>query len=246
MYVSHWLLIEDSYHTGTKPKAERMSWIYKFFIAEVEALSVQDHMELDCLFSEFDMPVRWALVRVAEADTFFAATLNIAFFTNFNGLEPTDLGIRPDGSLHSCPVQTQNCISSSNRDELHYAPPLRWTRSKSPDQAYEEVKQAYFNYPRKGLKWSSGWIDRGGYKPIEFGGSYFHSQSDSLIFQFTDDTELVINEDRREVYYRSASRFGVYDWDTQRLRYNQFARMLSANGGWEVEELERQNWVSLY
>jgi hypothetical protein len=131
------------------------------------------------------MPLRWTLLKFLEADLFFAASLNLAFFTALNGIKPTDLGLRPDGSLHTCPVEIHNCISSSNNPANdHYAPPFKWSRSKSPDQALEEVKNTYFNYPKKGLKWSSDWIDRGGYRPIEFGGSYFYSQTDSLVTSF--------------------------------------------------------------
>ena len=90
---------------------------------------------------------------------------------------------------------------------------------------------------------TNGWIDRGGYHPQEFGGSYFYSQADSLLFKFTDDIELMVDFEKREVAYRSAARLGVYDWDTQRLRYNQFARMLAANGGWEVNLMPNEDWL---
>jgi uncharacterized protein (DUF1499 family) len=153
-------------------------------------------------------------------------------------------GIRPDGRLNSCPVEIHNCISTSNDpSNSHYVPAFKWTRSKSPEQAYDEVKQAYFKYPDKGLKWSSGWIDRGGYHPQEFSGSYFYSQSDTIAFKFTDDTELLVDSSKREVYYRSSGRIGFYDWSTQRFRYNQFARMLASNGGWEIQLQERESWV---
>lgn len=33
---------------------------------------------------------------------------------------------------------------------------------------------------------------------------------------------------------RTSSRLGQSDWDVQRLRYNQFIRMLQKKGGWEV------------
>jgi hypothetical protein len=31
---------------GTKPKADRLGWIHKYFTADVDALSVQEHIEL--------------------------------------------------------------------------------------------------------------------------------------------------------------------------------------------------------
>ena len=43
-------------------------------------------------------------------------------------------------------------------------------------QAFEEVKGVYSNYPKRGLKWTNGWIDRGGWKPQQFSGNYFYAQ----------------------------------------------------------------------
>jgi len=34
------------------------------------------------------------------------------------------------------------------------------------------------------------------------------------------------------------------DWDVERLRYNQFVKMLQAKGGWEVKPLPRLNWLA--
>jgi hypothetical protein len=136
----------------SKIKAERLSWIHRLFYEDCEALSVQEHIEMDSFFSDFDMPTRWGLMRVKELDVLNALALNIAFFTDFTAIKPTDLGLRPDGTVKMCPVQFHNCISSSNSpsDTDHYAPPLKWDRSKSPEQAYEEVKSVYFNYPKVG------------------------------------------------------------------------------------------------
>eukprot|EP00599_Poterioochromonas_sp_BG-1_P015964 CAMPEP_0173157994 /NCGR_PEP_ID=MMETSP1105-20130129/16016_1 /TAXON_ID=2985 /ORGANISM="Ochromonas sp., Strain BG-1" /LENGTH=193 /DNA_ID=CAMNT_0014075685 /DNA_START=186 /DNA_END=767 /DNA_ORIENTATION=- len=83
----------------------------------------------------------------------------------------------------------------------------------------------------------SGWIDRGGWYPQQFNGNYFYAQGRSLIWHYTDDIELLINPDSREVSFRSSARLGQTDNDVQRLRYNQFVRMLAANKDWEVQEL---------
>jgi hypothetical protein len=48
---------------------------------------------------------------------------------------------------------------------------------------------------------------------------------------------------QRAVQYRSSGRLGQADWDTQRLRYNQFVRMLQRRGGWEVAPLPRLRYV---
>lgn len=91
-------------------------------------------------------------------DVLNVLVLNIAFFTDFNFNKPNDLGLRPDGSVLTCPISTYDCISSSNSplDTDHYAPPLQWSRSKSPEQAYDEIKNVYLNYPKRGLRWSYG------------------------------------------------------------------------------------------
>ena len=228
----------------TKVKSERLSWIMKVFGEDVDAVTVQEHMEIDNFFSEFDLPVRWGILRIKELDVLNVIALNTVFFTDFTGVRPTDLGLRPDGSVKTCSVQFANCISSSNSpgDTDHYAPPFKWSRSKSPDQAYDEIKEVYMKYPKRGLKWSSGWIDRGGWKPQEFGGPYFHAQAESQAFHYTDDIELVLDVATREVQYRSSTRIGQRYWDVQRLRYNQFARMLEKKGGWDIQPMERLNW----
>jgi hypothetical protein len=120
----------------TKTKVERLQWIHKCFFADIDSLTIQEHMELDAFYSEFDMPARWGLVRIKELDVLNVLALNLAFWTDFNGVMPTDIGLRPDGSLKTCSVQFHNCISSSNdpSDSMHYAPPFKWARSKSPDQ----------------------------------------------------------------------------------------------------------------
>lgn len=109
---------------------------------------------MDSLFAEFDMPVRWGILRIKEFDVLNVIALNLVFFTDFTGVKPTDLGLRPDGSVRTCPVQFHTCISSSNSplDTEHYAPPLKWSRSKSPEQAYDEIKSVYLNYPKRGLR----------------------------------------------------------------------------------------------
>ena len=230
----------------SKVKADRLGWLFKVFYADCASMTVQEHMEMDALLSEFDMPVRWGLVRMKELDVLNAGFLNLCFFTDFTAIKPTDLGLRPDGSVKTCPVQFHNCISSSNQpsDLDHFAPPFRWSRDKSPDQAYDEIKNIYMNYPKRGLKWSSGWIDRGGWHPQQFSGPYFYAEAESLAFHYADDIELVLDVEKREVQYRSSTRLGAVDWDVERLRYNQFCRMLNKFGGWYTEPLPRLRWLA--
>ena len=50
--------------------------------------------------------------------------------------------------------------------------------------------------------------------------------------------------DQRQVYYRSSARLGQVDWDVERYRYNQFVKMLTAKGGWEIEPLDKVHYFS--
>lgn len=200
----------------TKIKAERLSYINKYYMQDVTKLTIQEHMEMDNFYSEFDMPLRWGILRLKELDTFNIFFLNFCYFFNLNGITPTDLGVRPDGTVRTCPVQFHNCLSSSNdpMDTEHYAPAFHWSRAKSPEQAFEEIKNVYEKYPKRGLRWTYGWIDRGGWRAADFSGTYFHAEANSLAFGFTDDIELVAFPDKREVQVRTASRLGQMDLNT--------------------------------
>jgi hypothetical protein len=71
----------------TKTKTERMGWIYKQFTEDVNAVTVQEHMELDAFFAEYDMVFRWGSLRIKEADAINAIILNLIYFTDFNGIK---------------------------------------------------------------------------------------------------------------------------------------------------------------
>lgn len=123
----------------TKLKVERLSYIQKQFLVDADYTSVQEFMEMDNFFAEFDMPIRWGILRMREFDVLNMISFLVCYNTDFNGAKPTDLGLRPDGTVRVCPVQFHNCLSSSNNplDTEHYAAPFKWSRSKSPDQVGE-------------------------------------------------------------------------------------------------------------
>ena len=49
--------------------------------------------------------------------------------------------------------------------------------------------------------------------------------------------------EKRLVQYRSSTRLGQTDWDVEKNRYNQFVRMLSANGGWDIAPLQKDLYI---
>lgn len=89
----------------TQNKADRMSWISKIYNEDVDSMSIQDHMEMDSLMGELDMPSRWGLCRMIEFDGLNILALSLVTYTDFHGIKPTDLGLRPDGTVRTCAVQ---------------------------------------------------------------------------------------------------------------------------------------------
>jgi hypothetical protein len=65
----------------SKTKSERLSWIHKLFYEDVDAVTVQEHMEMDVFYAEYDMVYRWGTMRVFEMTTFNIIALNLVYFT---------------------------------------------------------------------------------------------------------------------------------------------------------------------
>lgn len=57
---------------------------------------------------------------------------------------------------------------------------------------------------------------------------YLHAEFTSLLFRFVDDVEFLIDEDRREVHFRSASRVGYSDLGANRARMEQLRRLFTS------------------
>ena len=84
---------------------------------------------------------------------------------------------------------------------------------------------------------------KGGWKPQIFGNSYFYANGESLVWHYIDDIEFSMDVEKRLVQYRSSTRLGQIDWDVEKNRYNQFVRMLSANGGWDIAPLQKDLYI---
>ena len=61
-------------------------------------------------------------MRIFEMNTFNLIALNLVYFTEFNGIKPTDLGLRPDGSLLACPVQVRHARPPPTAHTTHHTP----------------------------------------------------------------------------------------------------------------------------
>lgn len=107
-------------------------------------------------------------------------------------------------SLPACP-DSPNCVSSLSSDEGHAITPFSY--EGAPAQAWEQLKTAVLSGKRVTL--------------IKDTGKYLHFEVRSLIFQFTDDVEFLLQESDKLIHVRSASRVGHSDFGVNRKRVEQ-------------------------
>ena len=107
-------------------------------------------------------------------------------------------------SLPACP-DSPNCVSSLSTEETHAIKPFSY--EGTPAQAWEHLKAAVLSGKRVTL--------------IKDTGTYLHVEVRSLIFQFTDDVEFLLQESDKLIHVRSASRVGHSDFGVNRKRVEQ-------------------------
>ncbi len=120
--------------------------------------------------------------------------------------KPGNLGLS-QGRLTKCP-ESPNCVSSHAdlSDDVHYIDPLPYDGDLiSVTQAIDQVIE---NWPRT--------------KVLVREASYFHLACTTMIFRFTDDLEIYIDEQEKKIHFRSASRIGYSDLGTNRKRVTKF------------------------
>jgi uncharacterized protein (DUF1499 family) len=68
---------------------------------------------------------------------------------------------------------------------------------------------------------------------------YIHAEFSSNIFKFVDDVEFVLNAETQRIDYRSASRFGYYDFGANRRRLEKVRTHLT-----QIAEISYLNGVT--
>ncbi|KAI5428972.1 uncharacterized protein LOC127129188 [Lathyrus oleraceus] len=157
----------------------------------------------------------------------------IAAFFNLSGKKPEYLGVQNNPpSLALCPL-TKNCISTSedatNLD--HYAPPWKYNSEGREDgitreEAIEELIDAIETT-----------IPPENFTPriVDRTEDYLRVEYKSPILGLVDDVEFWFPQDKDSIVeYRSASRVGIFDFDTNRRRIKALRL-----------ELENRGWTSL-
>lgn len=113
---------------------------------------------------------------------------------------PSD-SVYQEGRLAECPAEP-NCVSTQSLHASHAIVPF--TYSKSVEDARKSLIAEMTKVPRTKL--------------IKEEGPYLHFECRSSVLQMADDVEFYFDDETKTLQFRSASRFGYSDWDSNRKR----------------------------
>jgi uncharacterized protein (DUF1499 family) len=106
-----------------------------------------------------------------------------------------------DGKLKPCP-DSPNCVSSQSPGGRHGMEAIPYTTTG------KEAKERLRNII-KGMEGSSIVSEK---------DDYIHAEYRSALFRFVDDVEFYLDDTRKLIHFRSASRVGYYDFGVNRKR----------------------------
>lgn len=138
--------------------------------------------------------------------------IGLAFAIGCRMNQPPPLGA-PQGRLLPCPG-SPNCVCSQDADPDHQIAPL--TYSGTAGNAFAGLKQLVASQPRA--------------KITEESPGYLRAEFRSKIFRFVDDVEFLLDEPRRVIHVRSASRVGYSDLGVNRQRVERLRTAWQAAG----------------
>ncbi len=115
-----------------------------------------------------------------------------------------------DGKFYPCPKR-HYCVStqSNKENEVNYIEPIKYTTSM------EEAKKKLMNIINS-LKRT---------KLLKQEGNYLHYLFTTVLFRFKDDVEFLFDDNEKIIHFRSQSRIGGYDWNTNRKRMENIRKM---------------------
>ena len=95
-----------------------------------------------------------------------------------------------------------NCVSSQAEDAKHFIEPFKI--SGNPQEAWEALKKAISSQSRMVITHETA--------------DKLHAEATSLVFQFVDDINVILDTDTNLIHIRSASRTGHSDFGVNRKR----------------------------
>jgi uncharacterized protein (DUF1499 family) len=126
--------------------------------------------------------------------------VGVVLFTPAAGKADPQIGVS-GGKLLPCP-DSPNCVSSQAERPSQAVAPLSYDGSWP--QGKERLLQTLSSMKRC--------------RVVEVGSDYIHAEFRSAIFRFVDDVEFLVDDSKRIIHVRSASRVGYSDFGVNRRR----------------------------
>ena len=131
------------------------------------------------------------------------------FVISFTSQPPSNLGV-VNGRLAKCP-DTPNCVSTQSDDPEQRMEPIDYQGTR--DEMKQRIQQTITNsFSRARL--------------VAESPDYLHYEFTSLVFRFVDDVEFFLDDESKQVHFRSASRSGYSDLGVNRRRMQSIANRL--------------------
>ena len=126
--------------------------------------------------------------------------------------EPRKVGLGDDNQFYPCP-EKKVCVStqSPKEDGIHYIEPIYYLGSGK--EALDKIESII-----KGIKRT---------KILRKTENYLHALFTTTLLRFKDDVEFLIDDDAKLIHFRSQSRIGGYDWNTNRKRMENIRKIYS-------------------
>jgi uncharacterized protein (DUF1499 family) len=113
-------------------------------------------------------------------------------------------------ALPLCPDKP-NCVSSQAKESGHFVDPLSYTGAGR--EAFERLKQILSTLPNTRI--------------TDTADTQLHAEFRTRWFKFTDDFHAILDDERKVIEIRSASRVGYWDLGTNRRRVEMIRRLLA-------------------
>jgi len=120
------------------------------------------------------------------------------------------IGVAGD-NLRLCP-DSPNCVSSQSGDPRHTIAPLRY--EGTAEKARELFIKAVLGMKRSRI--------------VVAEELYIHAEFTSAFFRFVDDVEFLLDDGKKLIHVRSASRIGSYDFGVNRRRVEEIRKRFDA------------------
>ena len=120
------------------------------------------------------------------------------------------IGVTVD-KLRLCP-DSPNCVSSQSGDPRHAIAPIRY--EGTAEKARELLIEAVSRMKRSRIVISEK--------------LYLHAEFTSAFFRFVDDVEFLLDDEKKLIHVRSASRVGNSDFGVNRMRVEEIRTRFDA------------------